>query len=124
MALEDLLQRAAKHGITHLSLVPVPSVDGKTTYWHATATPSTAHKYVNCNHTDPVIALTGVLEAMPKAPLRAAKAARDKEITAAVTEPAAPARPGEPEPEAVPEPAPSAPPLNLEEEFSQWLPKP
>lgn len=80
MTLEELLRDAAKRGITHLSLVPTPSEDGKTTYWRASATPSTMHKYVFCNHTDPVEALTQVLQAMPKAPSRSTP-----KVTATVT---------------------------------------
>lgn len=79
MTLEELLRETAKRGITHLSLVPTPSEDGKTTYWRAQATPSTMHKYVSCNSLDPVEALTEVLKALPKAEAR-----RQAKVTATV----------------------------------------
>lgn len=70
--LEDLLRQVCERGCTHLTLWPVPSADGKKTYWHAQATPSTMHKYVSANDLDPVVALRGVLLGMPKAPKRGA----------------------------------------------------
>jgi len=161
MALEDLLREAATRGITHLSLSPTPSEDGKRTYWQARATPSTEHKYVMCACEDPVDAVTQVLAAMAKAPKRSRKpephlvqspanalygtmaaiAERQglsEEFTAAVTEPrqtftvpdgftAARDDEGRATGELVktaPEPVASAAPLNLEEEFASWLPKP
>lgn len=72
--LDDLLHEACARGLTCLSLYPVPSDDRKTTYWHATANPSTAHKIVAATTTDPVTALHEVLLLMPKAPLRKGKA--------------------------------------------------
>ncbi len=147
-SLEDLLREAAARGITHLSLAPTPSEDGKKTYWQARATPSTEHKYVQCACEDPVEAVAQVLQAMAKAPKRTQAKRFDSVnaplsempqrrqpnpdpnlygsgVTAAVT--ATPAGPDvpEPKPETVPEPVPSAPPpINLEEEFNSWLPKP
>lgn len=119
MALEDLLREAAKRGITHLSLAPTPSADGKHIYWCARATPSTEHKYISCTCEDPVDAVTQVLEALPKAKRRSSKpephlVQSELPVTATVIE----------EPKAVTEPAASAAPLNLEEEFASWLPKP
>lgn len=70
MALEEALREACKRGLTHLSVHPVQSEDGKTTYWRATATPSTMHKYVSTSSTDPIEAIVEVLKAMPKAPAR------------------------------------------------------
>lgn len=70
MNLDDLIHEAAKKGLTHLSLVPTPSADGKKIYWAATATPSTMHKYINCADEDPVAAMKEVLKALPKAPMR------------------------------------------------------
>lgn len=99
--LEELLLAACERGITHLTLYPVPSRDGKTTYWEARATPSTVHKYVNVTDTDPVVALKGVLLGLPKAPKRS-----PKELTAAVTPDAAPTL----EPQ--------------QENIDQWLPNP
>ena len=95
---DDLLRLAAERGVTHLTIWPVPSADGKTTYWKARGQPSTNHKYVECSDTDPVIALRGVLIGMPKAPKRAApsgvKPTKDEpEITATVTEAPPPAAP-------------------------------
>lgn len=86
MALEDLLREAAKRGLTHLSLAPVPSTDAKTTYWLASATPSTMHKYISTTSKDPVEALEQVLKALPKAPKRAPRKGDDL-LTATVTEP-------------------------------------
>lgn len=71
MALEDLLREAAAKGLTHLSLHPVQSEDGKMTYWRCSATPSTVHKYVQTANTDPAKAMEIVLEALPRAPKRA-----------------------------------------------------
>lgn len=136
MALEDLLREAAKRGITHLSLSPTPSEDNKTVYWLAKATPSTEHKYVQCACADPVDAVTQVLQAMAKAPKRAAPTKRfdsvsapvsempqrANEITATVTEP--PGQETQAQTETEPVPAAPAAPLNLEEEFASWLPKP
>lgn len=80
MTLEDLLREAAAKGLTHLSLHPVPSDDGKTTYWRASATPSTQHKYVQAATLDPAEAVRVVLEALPRAPRRATpKSKFDKE---------------------------------------------
>lgn len=100
MTLEDLLREAAAKGLTHLSLHPVPSEDGKSTYWRASATPSTQHKYVQAATHDPAEAVRIVLEALPRAPRRSAPKPRfDKEnpplsemaqrdaVTAAVKEP-------------------------------------
>ena len=75
MTIEDLIQQAAARGLTHLTLYPVPSVDAKTTYWHARATPSTGHHYVEETDTDPVLALQRALAALPKAAKRKVTAA-------------------------------------------------
>lgn len=79
-----MLRQACERGITHLTLAPTPSEDGKTIYWAARATPSTTHKYVACNDKDPIVALTGVLLGLPKAPKRSAP---KEKITAPVTSP-------------------------------------
>lgn len=71
MSIEDTLRAAAAKGMTHLTLYPVQSDDGKTTYWHARATPSTGHSYVQTTSRDPVEAVEQVLLALPKAPKRA-----------------------------------------------------
>lgn len=81
--LDEALRDAARKGMTHLTLYPVVSADGKTTYWHARSAPSTGHSYVQITSLDPVDALVRVLLALPKAPKRAAPT----KITAAVTEP-------------------------------------
>lgn len=70
MTLEEALLAAANKGLTHLSLHPVFSEDRKTTYWRATATPSTMHKYVSTQGLNPVEAVLEVLKALPKAPTR------------------------------------------------------
>lgn len=71
MTLEEQLREAVEKGITHLTLYPTPSADGKKLYWRATATPSTGHKYISVTVADPVEALHEVLKALPKAPKRA-----------------------------------------------------
>jgi hypothetical protein len=71
--LETLLADAAKRGLTHLSLHPVPSADNKTVYWCARATPSTGHHYVSAERLDPCEALAQALHDLPRAPKRAAK---------------------------------------------------
>jgi len=81
--LEDLLMQAADKGLTHLSLWPVPSQDGKKVYWRAQATPSTGHSYITTTSKLPHDAMAAVLLALPKAPKR--------KVTAAVT--------GSPEPQ-------------------------
>lgn len=90
MALEDLIEQAAAKGLTHLTLYPVQSEDGKKTYWAARATPSTMHSYVQTEATDPVKALTAVLESLP--------AAKKRKVTATVSEPT---REATPEPDAI-----------------------
>lgn len=81
--LETLLAQACERGMTHLTLAPVPSADGKTTYWAARATPSTNHMYVAVNDKDPIVALRGVLLGLPKAGRRTA--AKKEKVTAPVT---------------------------------------
>jgi len=76
-SLEDLLREVCKRGLTHLSLSPTPSEDGKKVYWRATAAPSTMHKYVSVNAEDPVEALSVVLAELPKAKTRATKTGAD-----------------------------------------------
>jgi hypothetical protein len=78
MSIDEALREAAAKGLTHLSLWPVPSADGKTTYWNARATPSTGHQYVSAARVDPAEAVNDVLVNLPKA---------KKRVTAAVTEP-------------------------------------
>lgn len=56
--------------MTHLTMWPVPSADGKTTFWKARCTPSVAHGYVEIESLDPVDAITRVLQLMQKAPKR------------------------------------------------------
>jgi hypothetical protein len=79
MALEDLLKKACEKGLTHLTLWPVQSHDGKTTYWIAKGTPSSAYGYVQSEDKDPIKALTTVLENLP--------AAKKRKVTGAVREP-------------------------------------
>lgn len=76
MTLEDLLREAAAKGLTHLTLYPIDSVDGKTVYWNARATPSTTHSYVQAANYDPVVAVTTVLDALPRAQRRKSPSAR------------------------------------------------
>lgn len=68
MTLEEALKQACERGMTHLSLWPVPSDDRKTTYWKATAAPSTQHRRSEGTSTDPVEAVLAALVEMPKAP--------------------------------------------------------
>lgn len=95
--------------MTHLTMWPVPSADGKTTFWKARCTPSVAHGYVEIESLDPVDAITRVLQLMQKAPKRSAKSAapglenqgtlpidaipgketEDGNVTATVTDPSA-----------------------------------
>lgn len=79
MTLEELLADACAKGLTHLTVWPVPSSDGRQTYWAARATPSTGHHYVSAQSKFAIDAITEVLLALPKARKRATK------ITAAVT---------------------------------------
>lgn len=76
MTLEEALRDAARKGITHLTLYPVPSADNKTTYWCARATPSTGHSYVQTNSLDPVEAVIEVLKALPGAKRRVTAAVK------------------------------------------------
>lgn len=78
MTLEDTLREATTRGLTHLTVWPTWSNDGKTTYWNARATPSTGHQYVSAAHSDPVEAVRVVLTDLPRA---------KKRVTATVTEP-------------------------------------
>lgn len=92
MTLEEALKQACDRGMTHLSLWPVPSDDRKTTYWKATAAPSTQHRRSEGTSTDPVEAVLAALVEMPKAPKIPARelrvrAGKEPEITAAVIEP-------------------------------------
>lgn len=88
--LETLLRDACKRGLTHMTLAPTPSADGKKVYWRCTATPSTMHKYVSVNHEDPIAAMSAVLKELPKAGRRTAQTKIETEITATVTETARP----------------------------------
>jgi hypothetical protein len=74
--LEEALTEAAQRGLTHLTLYPTWSNDGKTIYWNARATPSTGHQYVSAAHSDPVEAVRVVLTDLPRA---------KKRVTATVT---------------------------------------
>jgi hypothetical protein len=76
--LEEALTEAAGRGLTHLTLYPTWSNDGKTIYWNARATPSTGHHYVSAAHNDPVEAMRVALTDLPRA---------KKRVTATVTEP-------------------------------------
>jgi hypothetical protein len=114
MTLEDLLRTATAKGLTHLTLYPVHSEDRKTVYWHALATPSTMHRYVETTALDPVEAITQVLGALPSASRRRAPAAEpnlrgSSGVTAAVIDPM---------PHSVPDPQ-----LSPENELETWLPK-
>lgn len=116
--LEDLLRAACERGVTHLSLYPVSSADGKKVYWSARGTPSTNHKHVTVNDTDPVVALRGVLIGLPKAPkaraavshkpakpTELAETPAENEITATVTD------------------APQEDPAPQQETIDTWLPR-
>lgn len=89
MTLEELLADACEKGLTHLTVWPIPSADGKQTYWAARATPSTSHQYVAAQSKFAVDAITEVLLALPKARKRGTK------ITAAVTDPLLPSEDSE-----------------------------
>ena len=78
MTLEEQLRDAAAKGMTDFTLYPVPSVDNKTVYWRARATPSTMHKFVQVTEKDPVAAVMAVLKALPRATRKSEK------VTAAV----------------------------------------
>lgn len=86
-SLEELIRECAAAGCTHLTVYPVHSTDNKTVYWHARATPSTAHRYVHEIDTDIVAAITKVITLMPKAPKRAPSKKGMLDLTATVTEP-------------------------------------
>lgn len=89
MTLEELIREAAARGLTHMTLYPVASEDRKATYWRASATPSTGHKYIATTSRDPVEAMAEVLKALPKAPKRSPPKRGDAQldVTATVTEP-------------------------------------
>ena len=88
--LAELIREKAARGMTHLTLYPVPSVDGKQTYWCARCTPSTEHRYSQAAAADPITAITQALQEMANAPKR--KGADPKmmvgsePVTATVTE--------------------------------------
>lgn len=104
MTLEERIKEACDKGLTHLTVWPVPSVDGKHTYWAARATPSTGHAYVSTQSKFAVDAIAEVLAQLPKAKSRQAPLPRfdtvnpplsemaQREVTAAVTEPLAVAK--------------------------------
>lgn len=77
MTLEELFKEACAKGITHFTLYPVPSQDGKTLYWCARATPSTGHSYVQTQTLNPIEAITEVLKSLPKAPKRVVGKAKE-----------------------------------------------
>lgn len=113
-SLEELLRAAAAKGLTHLSVHPTDSTDGKTTYWRASATPSTQHRYVDATGTDIVEVVTRVLTELPAAKRRAVP---KKDVTVMVTN-----EPGEP---LSGMPA-GTDPLDLHDAFGdmdKWLPK-
>lgn len=113
MTLEELLREGCKRGLTHLTLSPTPSTDGKKIYWAAQATPSTMHKYISCAAEDPVEAILQVLQALPKAPIRSPAKPRFDEVNPPLSEMAQ--RAAEPVTAAVnPEPP---------TEIDKWLPK-
>lgn len=92
MTLEQLFKEACAKGMTHFTIYPVQSLDRKTTYWCARATPSTGHSYVQTQTLDPIEAITQTLMALPKAPKRASKVKIGHDFgtepaTATVTEP-------------------------------------
>jgi hypothetical protein len=89
MTLEEALREAAAKGLTHVTLWPVPSEDGKKTYWSCRATPSTGHKYVETKSLDPAEAMLEVLKAMPKAAKRTAA-----KVTATVSDEPSPTEGG------------------------------
>ena len=68
--LAELIREKAARGMTHLTLYPVPSVDGKQTYWCARCTPSTEHRYSQAAAADPITAITQALQEMANAPKR------------------------------------------------------
>jgi hypothetical protein len=107
MTIEELLRAAAAKGLTHLTLYPVESEDRKTTYWHARATPSSAHSYVQIATTDPVEAVVQVLKALPGA---------KKRVTATVNPDRQTTHPGAVLPGDLIEPQPPG-------ELETWLPK-
>lgn len=78
MTLEEHLREGCAKGLTHLSLYPVPSADGKTTYWHATASPSTQHQYVKHTCLDPVEVVAQVLQLLPRATRRVTATVKPK----------------------------------------------
>lgn len=90
MTLEERIKEACDKGLTHLTVWPVPSVDGKHTYWAARATPSTGHAYVSTQSKFAVDAIAEVLAQLPKAKSRSLPPPR--EFTAAVTDPVAVAK--------------------------------
>ncbi len=70
MSLEELIYDSVRKGLTHLTLYPVPSEDGKKLYWRAQATPSTGHAYVFASSEDPIAALEQALKELPAAKKR------------------------------------------------------
>jgi len=87
MALEDLLKEAASKGMTHFTIYPVPSEDGKTTYWVARASPSTQHHYIQVVNIDPAKAAEAALASLPRASRRnLPKMKPDTDVTVAVND--------------------------------------
>jgi hypothetical protein len=67
--MEELLELAAKRGLTSFTLSRTESVDGKTTYWHASATPAPGKPW-SARSRDIAIAVEEALTEMPAAPLK------------------------------------------------------
>lgn len=86
MSIEELLREAATKGLTHFSLHPTESTDGKTVYWRASATPSTAHRYVEAVGTDIVDVVIRALVQLPAAKKRAAPKSRFDEANPPLSE--------------------------------------
>lgn len=112
--LDEVLRVAVSKGLTHLTLYPVPSDDGKKIYWCARATPSTGHQYISASDLDPIKVLVTVLENLPRAKKRAG-------VTAAVTEPAIDTNRGSTYAPGADDPTGLHP--ELESEIDKWLPK-
>lgn len=65
--LEDRLRQAASKGLTHVSLWTVWTENKKQVFWAASAVGSGGQGYLRVEHTDPIQALTAVLDHLPRA---------------------------------------------------------